>query len=506
MKPYNKNSNSDNLSEDFYNLRKDTVGFERIQKKIKKLENQKGYLDDWYEFSKLDHNVYPSQGLLLTPHDYQDYQSTQMLPQETILKTLQLRIFFLEMFNHPYRMKYLNQCSNSPFKSVPKVKCKALDNAIKSGVSLSIDDLAASVVGSELDRTSRTERYAQGPFVKLGRQARTFFVGSESPDVWNSAAAIATMAASHCLTAIPRNGLMSNPERQADLARSVFRWLKKMESDILEKRTDRNTISKYWKRNVTGALEARPEKAIKRAKLLYKAGVRSFRVYSPEPGTGAVNTVKALRKIYDKHVEIFTGQIIDVDQAKRVEEAGADGIYVGIGGGGRCITGVRSGSAVDWPELVWLLRGQINIPVIVQGGASDHVALTLLLGASGVGVSRVVSGGTLESPGGALFCSNENGRLFKPYGGEASARTKYLDGKLLPFDIPSFVEGETTKAKMSYVKYVLPTLTYNLHLLIEDSILAMVFRNVIDIHELHSLDPSPLRRSTPSDAYQRGVH
>ena len=137
---------------------------------------------------------------------------------------------------------------------------------------------------------------------------------------------------------------------------------------------------------------------------------------------------------------------------------------------------VRSGSAIDWPELVWKLRGEINIPIIVEGGASDHVATTLLLGASGISVSRVVAGGTIESPGGLLYCSDDSGKLFKPYGGEASARTKYLDGKLLPFTIPSFVEGETTKAELSYIKNVHPTLTYNLHVLIEDAILAMVFR------------------------------
>ena len=117
-----------------------------------------------------------------------------------------------------------------------------------------------------------------------------------------------------------------------------------------------------------------------------------------------------------------------------------------------------------------------------------------------------VAGGTIESPGGCLFCSDGNGRLYKPYGGEASARTKFVDGKILPFNIPSFVEGETTKAQMSYIKYVYPTLTYNLHLLIEDAILAMVFRNVDNIWQLQSINPSPLRQITPYGNYQRQTH
>ncbi len=76
----------------------------------------------------------------------------------------------------------------------------------------------------------------------------------------------------------------------------------------------------------------------------------------------------------------------------------------------------------------------------------------------------------------------------------------------MPFNIPSFVEGETTKAQMSYLKFVRPTLTYNLHFLIEDAILAMVFRNVETIHELQEISPSPLRMNTSFGEFQRSSH
>ncbi len=96
--------------------------------------------------------------------------------------------------------------------------------------------------------------------------------------------------------------------------------------------------------------------------------------------------------------------------------------------------------------------------------------------------------------------------MFKPYGGEASARTKYLDGKILPFNIPAFVEGETTQAWMNYVAFTHPTLTYNLHLLNEDAILALVFRSVDSIHQLQAIDPSPLRQITSEGSFQRNTH
>lgn len=495
------------LRRDFDKLRLAKEGEELINRQTKYLEND-GYagLTSWYELSRMSDEVYPSQGLLVTPYDYLDIKSCSMLPQDFLVKTLRLRRFFLELFNHPYRINFLEKTNREKFIAPTKVSCLAIERAISNGMALSVGDLGGSVVGAHRERISRTERYAAGPFAKLGRQARSIFVGSASPDVWNSGSAIATMAASHSLAGIPRNGLMSDSKRQADLAREAFVYLEKLADEIFSGRGDRKKILGYWKKNILGTLEANPERALERARLLYRVGVRSFRVYSPEPGTGVLETVKRLRKGLGDEIEIFAGQIVSVPQAKEVEQAGSDGVFVGIGGGGRCITGVRSGSVIDWPELVWKLRGEIKIPVIAEGGASDHVAVTLLLGASGISVSRIVAGGTIESPGGALYCVDEKGKLFKPYGGEASARTKYLDGKVLPFDIPSFVEGETTKAEMSYVKFVYPTLTYNLHLLFEDAILALVFRGVENLSKLHQIDPSPLRWITSSGEFQRNTH
>lgn len=496
----------DALRADFDQLRHPVEGKRRIKRKLSSFEkNEKEYLSYWYRNSKETKHVYPSQGMLLTPYDYLDYHSLQLLPQEVIINTLRMRWFFLEMFNHPLRMHYLLKVNNQKFSPPPKIDSPVFNGSSTSGLSLSPGDLGASIVGSHKDRTSRTERYAQGPFIKLGNQARSIFMGSSSPDVWNSSAAVATMAASHCLAGIPRNGILQDINRQADLAKEVFTLLGELEENLLDDRADRKAVADLWRRNVMGTLEASPDKALKRAEALYEVGVRVFRVYSPEPGTGPVETTRELKKRF-KDSEVITSFVVDVDQARAAQNAGSDAIIVGIGGGGRCITGVRSGSVIDWPQLVWRLRGKIKIPVIVEGGASDHIAIALLLGASGISVSRIVAGGTIESPGGALFCSDENGRLFKPYGGEASARMKYIENKMLPFGIPSFIEGETTKAKLSYIKEAQPTLTYNLHLLNEDAILAQVFKNVNSISELHRIKPSPIRRSTSFDFMQRNTH
>jgi hypothetical protein len=161
---------------------------------------------------------------------------------------------------------------------------------------------------------------------------------------------------------------------------------------------------------------------------------------------------------------------------------------------------------VDWPSLVWNLRGEIKIPVLIEGGGSDHIGSTLLLGASGIGLSRKAAGGTIESPGGLLYWVDRDGKWFKPYGGEASARTKYIDKKMLAFGMPAFVEGETTKAYKSYIPFSKPTIAQNIYFLIEDLILSLVFRGVENIRDLQLIDPSPLRWVTDKGSKVAGTH
>ncbi len=464
------------------------------------------YLHYWYLESRPAEHAYPSQGMLHTPFDFLKISQMGMIAPENMVRILRIRQYFLELFNHPERIAALKRVQKKPFIPPPVVSNSALVRALEHNQALSISDLGIRVVGSDGERVSRKERLKEGPFIKLGKYARSVLVGSAMPDVWGSVYAISTMAQCLSLVGVPRNGPLSDVKRQAAMVIEVFKALS--ESEVLIGRTaaQKKELITTWQHNVMGVLDAVPEKAVSRAEVLYKAGVRAFRVYSPEPGLGALRTVQQLRKVFGSEIEIFVGQVVDITQAQQLEEAGADGLYIGIGGGGRCITGVRSGSVIDWPMLLWELRGHISIPVIVEGGASDHIATTLALGASGIGVSRVAAGGTIESPGGMLYCIDENGNYFKPYGGEASARTKYLDDKMLPFGMPSFVEGETRRAYMNHLPYGVPTIPFHVHNLTEDIILSLVFRGVRNVAALQSLDPSPLRINTPQGVLSQNPH
>lgn len=455
---------------------------------------------------------YPDQGLVKTPHDNLDYSQVKLaqLDDRLINQTLRVWLYYLLLFNHPTRLSHLFETQQSKFSPPTKKTNNIFENAQNRGTTVSIADLSLHVGGGLKARIKRSERFLHGPFVKLGRQARSLQVGSANPEIFGSTLSIASMIQAHCLAAIPRDGFFANPLRQADLAQKVFQFL--ATSPILTSLpTDTaKQVWSMWRKNAMGVLEADAVKAVLRAQVLYQVGVRTFRVYSPEPSSGPVQTVTALRKLEQKEgwdpIEIFAGQVVSVKQAQKLEAVGTDGIFIGIGGGGRCITGVRSGSAIDWPQLLWQLRGQLKIPVIVEGGASNHTAQTLALGASGIGVTRAAGSGTIESPGGKLFIANHQGRRFKVYGGEASARVKYMGGREGPFDTIPYIEGESTLVYLDYGRGNLPTLVQKLFLLFGDAILAMVFQNCETVNQLQHQGAHNLKLESAGGSWIKNTH
>src|SRR3990172_2854952 len=118
------------LNVSYNNLINPQSGTSEITKKTEKEETKDSYLKKWYQLSRNWEDVYPSQGLLTTPYDYLEYSSFEMLPQETILKTLRVRRFFLELYNHPYRIHYLDFVNRNKFLPPPAISIKPLNNAI----------------------------------------------------------------------------------------------------------------------------------------------------------------------------------------------------------------------------------------------------------------------------------------------------------------------------------------------------------------------------------------
>jgi hypothetical protein len=503
------------------------ISIEELQKNSSLAENyieqlyqelqQTGFLSwlakEYDKNSQSDDSSYPGQGLYRTDYDGSEFATAtvEKLNQEIIDKTIYAWLYYLELFNHPERLKALFETTAQEFHP-PQAKrlnpiflfAKLLRQAI------AINELALHPTGAEKERTKRTERFTQNTFVKIGKQARIPLVGSANPEIWGSPSAIASMAMSHGLVGIPRDGVFSNLDRQAALVKKVHEWLENSPTLLHKPMELQQQLLNSWKHNLMGVIEAEPQKALARATSLYLSGVRTFRIYSPEPGDGPLKTLVRLqqqaRDFNWEPIEVFAGQVVSVEQALALQAAGADGIYIGIGGGGRCTTGVRSGAAIDWPQLVWELRGKLRIPILVEGGASDNIAVSMATGVTGIGVTRAVGGGTLESPGGWNYLKNELGKLFKLYGGEASARMRAMAGRIGPFGIIQYVEGETTTAEMNYGRGNLPTLMQNIHLLLGDVVMGMVFQNAENIADLQEKGAHNLRKVSAAERDLRRTH
>jgi IMP dehydrogenase len=114
-----------------------------------------------------------------------------------------------------------------------------------------------------------------------------------------------------------------------------------------------------------------------------------------------IDTVKHI-KMHHK-VDVIAGSIATGDGAKRLIEAGVDGLRVGMGPGAICSTRIVSGMGV--PQLTALLdtvsvAKKSDVPVIADGGLiySGDVVKALAAGASCVMMGRMFAA-TEESPG-----------------------------------------------------------------------------------------------------------
>lgn len=474
------------------------------------------------------------QGLVLTGYEGQDGDGKDLInPNLEVIdvreiypdlekQTLQAWLFHLSIFNHPQYLDNLFERAENPFEA-PKRKFNLIMWWAKlTKQALSIHDLTLAISPADQPRLSRTQIFTSAPMVsywtkkneqELGnKQARNMFVAGENADVTGSPMMLATMAASHHLVGISRDGVFADIDRQVELAKGGLELVGEIAKLFGRSEEEREKLRDWYSRNLIGVVESRPDTALIRAKALYEQGIRTFRVYSPEPNQNLVETVSALRKFAKdsnwEEIEIFAGQVISVKQAILLEEAGANAIYLGVGGGGRCTTGKVANLAIDWPQLLWDLRGKISIPVIVQGGANDNPITATVLGASGLGIVGKLAA-SVESPGGYLyFYDPATGEIFNFYGGEASNRQRAMADRVDPMGRTINTEGETTKKDLIYSpdNGLFPTSLQRLTELIEALSTGFVFQNTKTIKALQKNGPKNLRRESPYMSQSRGEH
>lgn len=140
----------------------------------------------------------------------------------------------------------------------------------------------------------------------------------------------------------------------------------------------------------------------------------------------AINAVKTLRRSLGNNIHIMAGNVATYDGFKRLEDAGADSIRVGIGGGAVCTTRLVSGHGI--PTLTSIMDIRERIPygegasIVADGGVrnSGDAVKCFAAGADAVMLGSYLSG-TDESPG---HLHSEGDQKYKIFRGMASAEAQ----------------------------------------------------------------------------------
>lgn len=487
------------------------------------------------------------QGLILTPFDDLDSLRVEVVPEVYLSGWKLLRDYNLQLANHPARIQALRALEAKGFAPPPALKgvldseatfkhllqLADLGQAIEltlfqhDGVAMTkfaddIDKVMAKKADSKtrasiekiIDRllvkrrVHRTELLATGPFTLINGKAFSYIGIGAMPDIVGSVLMGETAAKMGMTFGIPEIGIFSNPKKQALLAQAILSRLR-TDDPLLTGRSkeDKEFIVNHWRSTPTGIVEDNVEEGLRRAQELAKVGVTSFRIYGHTRGGDIIKTVRALRREHPRSL-ITAGQISDVDVALACEYEGADAIVIGVGSGGRCTTAYLSQLIPTMALLTWRLRGLLKIPIIGEGGAVNEPIVSALTGISMINGSGSIGGGTLEQPGGVYFLTRDGEHFFKPYGGEASDRFKWLSGrKYGGTGLTYFPEGEQTFRELIQLE---ESMTQKVIRHWERVVLGAVVLGVdagpFTIQVLQQLDPSPLWKKSRTATFIQETH
>lgn len=206
-------------------------------------------------------------------------------------------------------------------------------------------------------------------------------------------------------------------------------------------------------RLLVGAATGTDDDYIERADALVEAGVDVLVVdIAQGHAKHAINTVEILKSRYNPKIEIIAGNVATEEGVRRLIEAGADCVKVGIGGGSVCTTREVTGAGV--PQLTAIARcvaeaEKYGIPIIADGGIrkSGDICKAIVSGAHTVMLGNMLAG-TDESPGKIM---TKNGRRVKGYMGMASeeANLQRTDKKRTDNDLTEYSPEGVAK----YVPY-----------------------------------------------------
>jgi IMP dehydrogenase len=221
-------------------------------------------------------------------------------------------------------------------------------------------------------------------------------------------------------------------------------------------------ITKYPKatkdargRLAIGAAVGVREKEMRRVEAVLNAGADCIVVDIAHGDSGLeIEMIRRIRKEFPK-AQIVGGNVATASGTKRLIDAGADAVKVGVGPGSICITRQVAGSGV--PQLTAVMAcaeaaNAFGIPIIADGGIRHpgDVAKAIAAGAASVMVGSLLAG-TDESPG---LMTTRKGHRYKASRGmasrEANISRKQREGDdLTQEDIEEYV-AEGVEAAVPY--------------------------------------------------------
>ena len=203
---------------------------------------------------------------------------------------------------------------------------------------------------------------------------------------------------------------------------------------------------------IVGAAVGVGQGALERATLLAAKRCDVFHIDTAHGDSkNVLDTIRELKAAYPD-IDVVAGNVSNGKSAKRLVEAGADGVLVGQGPGSICTTRVVAGIGVPQVSAVFdcvrALEGT-DVPICADGGInnSGDIVIALAIGAANVMVGRLLAG-TEEAPGETLLYQGMQVKSYRGMGSlgamrdNASSRERYGQaGAPSTKIVPEGVEG-----------------------------------------------------------------